>query len=88
VAPRTDVREELLPSAVDRMVLSVEPGAADEVRALLSERGASASVTRTSERVSFLVDLGGVTADEHPWARALADDVARLGRQVVAIRLP
>jgi hypothetical protein len=29
-----------------------------------------------------------MTADEHPWAVAVADEVAQLGRRVVAIRLP
>ncbi len=63
-------------------------GAAAAVRSLLAERGASAEVVRTPGRVSFRVDLGGMAADEHPWARSLADDVAGLGNRVVAIALP
>jgi hypothetical protein len=58
------------------------------VQALLDARGASADVVRSPGVVSFRVDLGGMTADEHPWALDLAADAAALGRQVVAIRLP
>ncbi len=72
----------------ERMVISVRPGAADRVRALLDARGASAEVVRSPGVVSFRVDLGGLGADEHPWAQQVAVDAAALGRQVVAIRLP
>ncbi|TQM65081.1 M14 family zinc carboxypeptidase [Humibacillus xanthopallidus] len=75
-------------SASDRMVISVRPGAADRVQALLAARGASADVVRSPGVVSFRVDLGGRTADEHPWAQEVALDAAKLGPQVVAIRLP
>ena len=75
-------------TASDRMVISVRPGAASRVQALLDARGASADVVRSPGVVSFRVDLGGRTADEHPWAQDLAADAAALGRQVVAIRLP
>jgi hypothetical protein len=76
------------PSATDRMVLSVRADAADEVRGLLATYGAQADVVRSGDRVGFRVDLGGLTAEQHPWARDLADDVAALDEQVVAIRLP
>ncbi|GAA4412944.1 hypothetical protein GCM10023168_35360 [Fodinibacter luteus] len=75
-------------AASDRMVISVRPGAAARVQALLDARGASADVVRSPGVVSFRVDLGGKTADEHPWAQDLAADAVALGRQVVAIRLP
>jgi Zinc carboxypeptidase len=88
VAPRARPRAELSASAHDQLVLTVEKGAAEAVRALLADRGASAVTVRSAGRVSFRVDLGGLAADEHPWAGALADDVAQLGRRVVAIRLP
>ncbi|GAA4617937.1 M14 family zinc carboxypeptidase [Saccharopolyspora hordei] len=71
-----------------RMVLSVRPAVADQVQRWLAERGATADVTRSPDVVRFRVDLGGVSADEHPWARKLADQVAGLGRDVVAISLP
>ena len=76
------------PAASDRMVISVRPGAADRVQALLSAKAASADVVRSPGVVSFRVDLGGQTSDEHPWAQELALDAAKLGPQVVAIRLP
>ncbi len=84
VAPRTTSA----PAASDRMVISVRPGAADRVQALLSARAASADVVRSPGVVSFRVDLGGQSSDEHPWAQELALDAAKLGPQVVAIRLP
>jgi hypothetical protein len=74
--------------AAGRLVLSVRPGAEARVQALLDERGAAAEVVRSPGVVSFRVDLGGRSADEHPWAADLAADVAALGRQVVAVRLP
>jgi hypothetical protein len=81
-------REDTTVAASDRLVLSVRPGAADDVQALLDARGAVADVVRSGGVVSYRVDLGGLSSDDHPWARDLADDVAALGRQVVAIRLP
>ena len=88
VTPRARPQAELSASAHDQLVLTVEKGAADAVRALLADRGASAVTVRSAGRVSFRVDLDGMTADEHPWAGSLADEVAKLGSQVVAIRLP
>ncbi|MEB3370400.1 M14 family zinc carboxypeptidase [Saccharopolyspora mangrovi] len=76
------------PSAAGRMVLTVHPDAAERVRALLGARSAAFDEVRAGDGVRFLVDLGGRGADEHPWARSVADQVAALGRSVVAIRLP
>jgi hypothetical protein len=76
-----------MPSA-NRMVISVRPDAADEVQRLIAGRGANAEIVRGPGVVRFRIDLGGVDADEHPWARRLADEVARLGRDVVAISVP
>ncbi len=75
-------------AASDRLVISVRPGAAAKVQRLLDTRGATADVVRAKGVVSFRVDLGGLAADEHPWAQDLAVDAAELGPQVVAIRLP
>lgn len=72
----------------NRMVISVRPEAADEVQRMLAERGATADVVRGPDLVRFRIDLGGMDADEHPWARGLADEAAALGRAVVAISLP
>ncbi|HYN28613.1 MAG TPA: M14 family zinc carboxypeptidase [Dermatophilaceae bacterium] len=74
--------------ASGRMVLSVRPGAAGRVEALLRARGAQSDVVRSPGVVSYRVDLGGRTADEHPWASDLAAEVAALGSAVVAVRLP
>jgi hypothetical protein len=88
VSPRRVRPADAAEPASDRMVLSVRAGAADEVRGLLAGYGARADVVRAGNRVGFRVDLGGRPADEHPWARDLADDVAALDDRVVAIRLP
>ncbi|MGH8870113.1 MAG: hypothetical protein ACRDYU_19260 [Actinomycetes bacterium] len=72
----------------DDLVVSVRPGAAPRVAALLSDRGATPDVARTPGKVTFRVDLGGRTAESHPWARDLVGDLTRLGEQVVAVRLP
>jgi hypothetical protein len=77
-----------LPTATDRLVLTVRPEAADEVNGLLSGYGATAQVVHGPDSVSFRVDLGGLTGDEHPWAQQLAEDVSDLGPLVVAVRLP
>ena len=92
VAPRR--AQELAPhsdavAAVgDRLVLTVRPDAAEHVQALLAERRVDVDVVRSAGRVSFRVDLGGRTADEHPWAATVADEVAALGDAVVAVRVP
>ncbi|MCI2418833.1 M14 family metallopeptidase [Saccharopolyspora sp. K220] len=75
-------------ASANRMVISVRPDAADEVQRLIAQRGAVAEVVRGPDVVRFRIDLGGVNADEHPWARRLADDVASLGQNVVAISMP
>ncbi len=69
-------------------MLTVRARAAGRVEALLTAQDAQAQVVRSPGRVSFRVDLGGATADEHPWAASLARDVASLGDEVVAVRVP
>ncbi|WP_148570888.1 M14 family zinc carboxypeptidase [Nocardioides caldifontis] len=88
-AERLAERSEAVQQADDRMVLTVRPEAADEVRALLAEHDADVDVVRDGRRsVGFRVDLRGMTADDHPWAVTVAQDVAELGEDVVALRLP
>ncbi|MEU5846612.1 M14 family zinc carboxypeptidase [Saccharopolyspora shandongensis] len=89
-APRAAAAPVAVPAAPgsDRMVISVRPDAADEVQRLIAERGGTADVVRGPNVVRFRIDLGGMNADEHPWARRLADEAAALGRAVVAISLP
>lgn len=72
----------------DRMVITVEAGAAPDVRAMLESYGAKANVVSDDGQTSFRVDLKGRVADDHPWAQLLAEDVAELENAVVAIRLP
>jgi hypothetical protein len=72
----------------DRMIVTVKAGASDSVRAALDGYGAKATTVRNDGQVSFRVDLRGRSSDDHPWAQRFADDVARLGDDVVAIRLP
>jgi hypothetical protein len=85
---RAPVRQQATVAATDRLVLSVRPGAEDEVRELLQRYDARADVVRSARTVSFRVDLDGMRSDEHPWAQQLADDAVGLGRRVVAIRVP
>lgn len=72
----------------DDLVVSVRPGASSRVAALLAERGAEPGVSRSPGKVTYRVDLGGRTAEEHPWARAVVRDLAGLRDRVVAVRLP
>jgi hypothetical protein len=81
-------RRAVVAPASDRLVLTVRSSAADEVRAASRQQGAKANTVTGEGKVSFRVDLGGRDADDHPWATELADDVAGLGDEVVAIRLP
>lgn len=86
-APRAKRAADVVPAS-DRLVLTVDAGAAGDVRGLLARYGASAHVVESGDSVSFRVPLGGRAADEHPWATSLARDVAALGDPVVAVRLP
>ena len=88
VSLRPSVRRGSVTAATDALVLSVRTAAVPRVRTLLRQYGARADAVRTPYGVSFRVDLGGLQADEHPWARSLADDVAALGDAVVAVRVP
>jgi hypothetical protein len=74
--------------ATDDLVLTVRPVAADRLAALLQRHGARATVLTAPGKVSYRVDLGGKSAEELPWVRALVGDVRALGDQVVAVRVP
>jgi hypothetical protein len=91
VAPRRVRPADSAPPASDRMVLSVHADAEGQVRALLDRYDVGddrVEVVRAGDRVGFRVDVRGRTAEESPWARRLADEVAALGDQVVTVRLP
>jgi hypothetical protein len=69
--------------------ISVRATSADTVRALLGRYGASYTVRRTGSKASFLVaNPGGLTGDDHPFAAALADDLAAAGVRVLAYKAP
>jgi hypothetical protein len=72
----------------DDLVVSVRPSAADDVTALLGRYGATASVTRAPGKVTYHVDLGDRTADQHPWAFDAVAELTGLGGQVVSVRVP
>jgi len=74
--------------ARDALVVSVRSSARTTVAGILARYGATYDLVRTPRGVTFVVGLGGLTAEEHPWARAAADEVSALGTAVVAIRLP
>jgi hypothetical protein len=88
VDPRVGAPRTIPTSVTDDLVLSVDDSAARQVHALLRSYGASADTVSTEGQVSFRVDLDGLSAEDHPFARDLARDVAALGSDVVAVRLP
>ncbi|HSR26549.1 MAG TPA: hypothetical protein VLW53_23555, partial [Candidatus Eisenbacteria bacterium] len=72
----------------DALVLSVRSSARTTVAGILARCGAVYDLVRTPRGVTFVVNLGGATAEDHPWARSAADEVAALGSAVIAVRLP
>jgi hypothetical protein len=77
------------PSYRDSLVVSVQADSRKAVEAVLSSYGASWTLVKTKRALTYVVDLGGLTGDEHPWARPAAADLEALGTGVVlALRLP
>lgn len=74
--------------AADDLVLTVRPGAADRLTALLGLYGADASVVRAAGKVSYRIDLGESSAEDLPWVRNLVGNLRGLGDQVIAVRVP
>jgi hypothetical protein len=69
--------------------ISVPSTGADEVRALLGRYGATYTVRQTGSKTMFLVaNPGGLTGDDHPFAAALAGDLAAAGVRVLAFKAP
>ncbi len=92
-AARTAIPAPAVPPAAvldtaNDLVLTVRTDAADTVAALLQRYGATASVVRAPDRVSYRVDLGGASAEELPWVTDLVGAVQALGDRVVAVRAP
>lgn len=72
----------------DALVISVQGSAKSAVTSLLASYGATYSTLQTKRGTTYVVDLGGLSPEEHAYARQLADDVSALGEKVLAIRLP
>lgn len=72
----------------DALVISVQGSAKSYVTSLLASYGATYSTLQTKRGTTYVVDLGGLSPEEHAFARQLADDVSALGDKVLAIRLP
>jgi hypothetical protein len=69
--------------------ISVRSTSADTVRALLGRYGATYTVRQTGSKAIFLVaNPGGLTGDDHPFAAALAGDLAAAGVRVLAFKAP
>src|SRR6266540_3467248 len=69
--------------------ISVPGTSAGAVRALLGRYGATYTVRRTGSKATFLVaNPGGLTGDDHPFAVALAGDLAAAGVRVLAFKAP
>jgi Zinc carboxypeptidase len=69
--------------------ISVRATSADTVKALLGRYGATYTVRQTGSKTAFLVaNPGGLTGDDHPFAAALAGDLAAAGVRVLAFKAP
>jgi hypothetical protein len=69
--------------------ISVRSNGAATVEALLGRYQATYTVRQAGSRTTFLVPSpGGLTGDDHPFAVALAEDLARAGVRVLAFKAP
>jgi hypothetical protein len=69
--------------------ISVLATSADAVGALLGRYGATYTLRRTGSKATFLVaNPGGLTGDDHPFAAALAGDLAAAAIPVLAFKAP
>ncbi|MQA73359.1 MAG: hypothetical protein GEU88_03220 [Solirubrobacterales bacterium] len=69
--------------------LSVRPASAGSARAVLGRFGARYRVERSPGRVAFsIANPGGLTADQHPFARRLPGALERAGIATIAFRAP
>jgi hypothetical protein len=69
--------------------ISVPSASADTVKVLLGRYGATYTVRQTGSKTTFLVaNPGGLTGDDHPFAAALAVDLAAAGVRVLAFKAP
>ena len=69
--------------------ISVRATSAGAVRALLGRYGATYTLRRTGSKATFLIaNPGGLTGDDHPFAAALAGDLAAAAIPVLAFKGP
>ena len=69
--------------------ISVPATSADAVGALLGRYGATYTLRRTGSKATFLIaNPGGLTGDDHPFAAALAGDLAAAAIPVLAFKGP
>jgi hypothetical protein len=69
--------------------ISVPATSADAVKALLGRYRATYTVRQTGSKTTFLVaNPSGLTGDDHPFAAALAGELAAAGVRVLAFKAP
>jgi len=69
--------------------ISVRSTSADAVKALLGRYGATYTLRQAGSKTTFLVaNPSGLTGDDHPFAAALAGDLAAAGVPVLAFKAP
>jgi Zinc carboxypeptidase len=69
--------------------LAVRPSSAERAESVLDEFGARYRVQRSRGRVGYLIaNPGGLTVDEHPFARELPSELERAGVSTIAYRTP
>jgi hypothetical protein len=69
--------------------ISVPASSTDAVGALLGRYGAPYTLRRTGSKATFLVaNPGGLTGDDHPFAAALAGDLAAAAVPILAFKAP
>ena len=69
--------------------ISVPTTSTDAVAALLGRYGATYTLRRTGSKATFLIaNPGGLTGDDHPFAVALAGDLAAAAVPILAFKAP
>jgi hypothetical protein len=78
-----------LPALESPLRVTVRAADADRVAALLGRYGATYTVRRAGQASAFTVaNPDGLTGDDHPFAAALAGDLAASGVRVLAFKAP
>ena len=86
---RARLAAERLIGSADAIRLSVRPESEAGARSVLDGFGASYQIQRSPGRVGFVIaNPGGLTADEHPFARQLPAALEDAGVATIALRMP